>query len=181
MNTQSRGYRILLSARKVGAITWLFVVFGPPIGGAVYFVWIVGGSVIVGLISAPKTGPMSGPHGALQIITAMAFIAVLIIPYSYLFGALPAALAGFIVGVAQIKFGQLPWAIVLLIGASVGTFDVIIYEKLPGLLFGPAIKPETPSILGALILCATCTIATFVCWRVVRNWYTEQLSPQSQP
>jgi hypothetical protein len=180
MSTQSRGYRILLSAKKVGAITWLFVVFGPPIGGAVYFVWIVGASVIVGLISDPQTGPISGPHGVIQIITAMAFLAVWIVPYSYLLGALPAALAGFIVGTAQIKFGQLPWKVVLLIGVGIGTCDVLIQERLMSLLLhAPVTKPTLPNVIvGAVILCITCTVATFVCRRVVRNWYVEQLSTQ---
>ena|ERR1700683_2982056 len=180
MNTQSRGYRILLSAKKVGGITWLFVVFGPPIGGAVYFVWIVGGSVIVSLISGPQTGPMSGPHGVLQIITAVAFLAGWIVAYSYLLGALPAALAGFIVGTAQIKFGQLPWKVVILIGVVIGTCDVLIQERLMNLLLpAPVTKPTMPNIIAnAVILCITCTVATFVCWRVVRNWYVEQLSTQ---
>jgi len=179
MNTQSRGYRILLSVGKVGSITWLFMIFGPPIGGAVYFVWIVGGFVIGSLISGPQIDPISGPQfhlWVLQAISAMALLAVWTVPSSYFLGLLPAALAGIIVGTAQIRFGQLPWAIVLLIGAGVGAFDVIIHGKLVSLLPGSGIKPETPSVLGALILSVRYIVPTFVCWRIVRNWHTEPLS-----
>jgi hypothetical protein len=163
MGARSQSYPILSSAAKVGSITGLFMVLGPLIGAGIWVVLIAGGALIV--------GPM--PPGLLQTITYMAFLVSMALPFGYIFGLLPASLAGIVIGVTQITFGQLHWTIVLLIGAGVGICDVMIQQKLTSLLSVPGIKPQGPNLLGVMISCAMCAIATCVCWLVVRDWYTE--------
>jgi hypothetical protein len=162
-NTGSRSCRLLVSARKVAGVMALFMALGPPIGSGVF----VSGGLLISLAQ---------PNVAVfPTILFVPFLVIIAAPFGYLYGLPAAALAGSMVGAAQMKFGQLPWAIVLLIGAGVGACDSIMHPALERLVRRTATKLEVPTLMDAAILCITCTVATFVCWRVVRNWYTEQL------
>ena len=155
----------LWSARKIAGIVWLFAVVGPPVGGVTWVVtvWTVNFGALV-----------ASGHANLEAIAKLlqTFLVVLIfaIPMSYRIGILPALLAGVIIGTAQIRYGRLPWPVVLLIGAAGG----LAFQFSVRLLLLLAFDPKVPTSLFPVVLnFVTCTVSTFVCWGLVKNWYAD--------
>jgi hypothetical protein len=146
---------------KFAGITAVFVVVGPLVGTVVFLTASAILVVIAG--DVPHTG------GPLQTIAGGFLGGILWSPFGYVFGLKPAVLAGILVGAAQVGYGRLPWPIVILIGAAVGAFDIFIG------------KGEAPLDLFAVVLpVVTCTVATLVCWAVVRNWHSERQSSEQR-
>lgn len=151
------------SARKLAAIVGLFMAIGPPIGGVT---WVIVASV--GELIARKQLNLEALTRFVQELSYI-FPAM---PLSYRFGLLPAALAGIIVGTAQLKYGRLALPVGLVIGAAVG---VVFYFSIDKLLRLPKIPPTLFSLGVGLMICV---LSTFVCWEVVQNWYVDHRSPE---
>jgi hypothetical protein len=154
-------------AGQLANIAGFFAAVGPPVGGVIW--WLSG--AVLGLIfrSEPNLGTIKTIVGAF-------FIGIASAPISYLFGLLPAALAGLLVGAAQLNYGRLPWPVVVLIGFGVGIIDVFIIKGYALLFsdFGYLQSTGLPSFPSLLVPTVACTIATFVCWGFVQNWYIER-------
>jgi hypothetical protein len=157
----------------LGKITGFFIFAGPLIGMGV---WLAG-AVIDGLIFYQQPRPRLGLFETISVLPVVSFIAI---PYGYLLGVVPAALAGLIVGAMQLRFGRLRWYGVVLVGAAVGVADIFIGKLLVRLLV-TANAPQPRANWGSFVFpIVTCMVATLVCWRFVRDWYTER-SASGQP
>jgi hypothetical protein len=141
-----------------------FMAVGPLVGGVVS----LAGVMILGSIFDTRSN-----LGIADTITATAFAFPFAIFFSYLFGLLPAALAGVMVGAAKVRYGSVPWAIVLLIGALAGIADAVIGRALLNLLSEPGVQSGSSNISFAVI---NSIIATFICWGFVRNWFLPERS-----
>jgi len=105
------------SARKLAAIVGLFMAIGPPIGGV----------TIVASVGELIVRKQLNLEALTRFVQELSYIFPAM-PLDYLFGLLPAALAGIIVGTAQLKYGRLALPVVLVIGAVVG---VVYYFSAP--------------------------------------------------
>jgi hypothetical protein len=171
MNAPSSGHPTWVQG--LGKITGFFVLVGPLIG---MVVWLAG-AAIDGLIFYQQPGPRLG---LFETISALSVVSSIAIPYGYLLGVVPAALAGLIIGAMQLRFGRLHWYVVMLVGAAVGVADIFIGKLLIGFLVtsnAPRPRPDWGSFVFPIV---TCMVATLVCWRFVRDWYTER-SASGQP
>lgn len=150
------------SLGKVGRIVGTFMVFGPPAG--CFFVFVAG--VTVGNIyrGAPISEVLVGiPLSVLVVIAGM--------PYSYVYGIVPAAIVGLLIGILQLKYGGLSWPLVLAIGICVGVGYSLALGHLPSAIAGKFLLPARLSMPEYVIHSLACVFATFVCWSFVRNWY----------
>jgi hypothetical protein len=171
MNAPSSGHPTWV--QRLGKITGFFIFAGPFIG---MVVWLAG-AVIADLIFYQQPGPRLGLVETISVLPVVSFIAI---PYGYLLGVVPAALAGLIVGAMQLRFGRLHWHVVALVGAAVGVADIFIGKLLVSLLVtsnAPQPRPNWESFVFPIV---TCMVTTLVCWRFVRDWYTER-SATGQP
>jgi hypothetical protein len=159
---------LVWSARKIAGIAGLFAIVGPPVGGVtwVVIIWAVG---IVELVAYGQ----ANLEAVFKFLQMFPFIVVFAIPTSYRFGVPPAILAGVIVGTAQIRYGRLPWPVVLFIGAAVG---LVFQFSMLRLLGGGSKTPIHPFsfVLSFMI----CIVPTFVCWGLVQNWYIDHLASE---
>jgi hypothetical protein len=154
----------------VAAITGFFMAVGPIVGLAMWLVALIGAMLLL---------PPVHDERALGKIGAFVFFIIFGIPFSYLHGLLPAASAGIAIGTAQLKYGRLSWPLVFLIGAAAGVIDIFVERGLATLLV-----PHSPVnwqpyastldfVLSIALSIVVCTVATFVCWRFVRQWYVD--------
>src|SRR5262249_44254157 len=122
---------------SLAKIAGFFMFVGPPIGGVIW----LSAAFIGGLI-------FHGPShlGLPQIILAALYLSFVAIPFDYLFGLVPAALAGLIIGALQLRFGRLRWYIVVLVGVSVGIVDgFFVHNRLANLLSPHGLQRPWPS------------------------------------
>lgn len=173
MNARSASSGPPAWVQRLAKITGFFVFVGPLVGT---LVWLAG-AVIDGLIFYDRPVPRLGP---VETILALPYLIFLAIPYGYLLGALPAALAGLILSATQLRCGRLRWYFVVLVGIAVGVADIFIGKQLVNLLSARSVLQSRPNWEGFVFPVVTCMVATLVCWRFVRNWYTE-IVPSGQP
>jgi hypothetical protein len=143
----SWGQRIATIAKVLA----IFVALGPPIGALVLFmgmglyVWMQSGDV-AGLVWVPLLG----------IIYA--------VPLSYLIGAIPAGIAGLIVGVAA-AFSYRPGMLfATATGLAVG-LGLVYAGGRP--IFSTTLHNPSENVSAVLIV-GTCLAATLACWAVAR-------------
>ena len=123
-------------------IVLIFTLVGPVVGTIVI-------TTMMGLIS----GTASGIPGAiiLGLLTGAAFV----------LGAVPAAIAGALIGLKQAWFGGSGWRFALGAGALVGLGQEIHVH-------GGFIPAGNERFIGVPFV--VCTVSTLACWRVVKTW-----------
>ena len=150
------------SLAKVGNIVGAFMAAGPP-AGCFFFVIV---STTVGNILR------GAPISEILVGIPMSFLMVIVgIPYSYIYGIVPAAIAGLLIGMLQVKYVGLNWPLVLAIGIGVGVGYSLALGHLPSAIAGKFLLPARLSTLEYVMHSLACVFAMFVCWRFVRNWY----------
>jgi hypothetical protein len=122
-----------------------FFLLGPPIGVISYIV-----AIIVCDISSFE----------IKTLLGIPMILLLAIPLSYIFGALPAIGAGFLVGLWQAFLGRLVWPAAAVIGLAVGAVT-FWFQLLDVADIGPSPLP---------VVLATCCAPTLICWYIMRNF-----------
>jgi hypothetical protein len=130
---------------------------GPPIGTVIWFAVASFGHIV-------SKGSFNF-DAAKEIVTGI-LIGLGGMPAGYVFGLVPAAVSGIVIGAAQVAFGRLHWPIVLAIGTCVGIRYLFSLGKIMGADFF-----RMPGGYGVPIL--TCMAATFLCWGFVQNWYLQ--------
>lgn len=151
---------------NVAGIVLIFIAIGPPVGSVLYCALDTAASF---LQAFPAKGFLEIISAALLFFLVV-LVSILTAPYSYLYGAVPAAAAGLAIGVLRLKYGGLNVPIVLAVGAVVGTIYCLVLPRLPSAEFP---KFVAQSGLGAgeyVLLGATCVLATLMCWRFVRSY-----------
>jgi hypothetical protein len=90
------------------------------------------------------------------------------LPFAYLFGILPAAAAGALIGAYKVAKGHVPWWVAFAIGTIVGVVFLYFMDR-----------PRSPSAASnatdsgmKVLLILTNLLPTMLCWLIVRNWYT---------
>lgn len=133
-------------ALNVASIVLLFVAIGPPVGGVFYCIL---GTVALFLQNLPPKGFFEIILSALWVLL-MVPISIVAAPYSYLYGAAPAAAAGLAIGMLRLKYGGLNVPLVLAVGAVVGIIYPLALPRLPSAEFPKFIGQ---SGLGAAEIC----------------------------
>jgi hypothetical protein len=149
---------------RVLGTTALFALAGPVFG---LFTLVTGGflgSAWSALLANTWRVPLSG-------VVSMYVNALGAIPFAYLLGAVPAAVAGFLVALCREWMGRAPWWSALTIGIVVGVAFTYFLERPPA--SSPA--PRAPADHGfRLLLVATNVVPTMLCWWIVRNWFVRR-------
>jgi hypothetical protein len=134
----------------MGFVQWLlivviFAVVGPVVG-------TVAIAILLGLIKGTASGLAQIP---------LVVIAGLITGASYVFGGIPAAIAGVMIGIKQAWFGGAGWLFALVIGALVGAgLEICVH--------GASIKAGNSNLVGIFFVVAT--LSTLACWRIASTW-----------
>jgi hypothetical protein len=155
--------------RKVAAITGFFAAVGPPLG--VLFLCL--GMAVVGTFQAIVI--RLNPYDVIAIPVTVIMLGVFMVPPGYVFGVLPACLAGLAVGVLQV-YRRSNAVTVIAVGAIVGiSYEIAVRE----FLVNTTPPPASPSYFPAMPL--ICVAVTFLCWRGVRNWYVNDAQADEGP
>jgi hypothetical protein len=145
------------SLGKVANIVGAFMAVGPPAG---CFFFIVASATVGNIVrGAPISEVLIG-------IPVSAIVFIFGVLFSYIYGIVPAAITGLLIGILQVKYGRLNWPLVLAIGICVGTGYSLAVGQLPNAR--PLTKLSAPDYAMHGL---ACVFATFFCWRFVRNWY----------
>jgi hypothetical protein len=147
---------------KIAAITGFFAAVGPPLGYPVLV--FVGG--IVGSTHAAFTDHLSEHLIAGLKLATVGWI--LAIPFAYVFGIVPASLAGLIIGFLHV-YHRSNYFSVLAVGICVGSGYSVALRTY---LLNHSLPNQTQSLWPTAL---TCVVVTFLCWRGVRNWYQEDM------
>lgn len=154
------GRRLTILLKVMG----VFLLMGPPVGGLTFFAGI-------GVYGASQTGDIAD----MGWITLFGLIYGL--PLSYPMGIAPAAAAGFILG-ATAALHHVPGN---LFSAATG-FVVGLWLVHAGGLSLPLPSAENASdYVPAVLLLATCLVATVLCWAVARRTIGRPHAPSSVP
>jgi hypothetical protein len=150
------------SLEKVSNIVGAFMAVGPPAG---CFFFVVGSTTAGNILrGAPISEILVGiPMSILMVIVG--------IPFSYIYGIVPATITGLLIGILQVKYGRLNWPPVLAIGICVGVGYSFALGHLPSEVAGKFLLPTKLNTFGYVAHSVACILATFFCWRFVRNWY----------
>ncbi len=149
------------AAARIGRlveIVLIFVVLGPPIGS---FVWLMLLTISAG-----------NPGRALTDLPLVPLAVLVFASIGYVYGAVPAALAGLAIGIKQAFFGRTTWPMALAVGLIAG---VIFLEGLD--VFNPRVVLQTQRFDGSpvsefpAIAILTCLVPTMLCWSLVRGPY----------
>jgi hypothetical protein len=157
---------------NVAGIVLIFITIGPPVGGVFYCAL---GTVALFLQNMPAKGFLEVILAAL-LFFFIVLASVVASPYSYIYGAAPAAAAGLAIGMLRLKYGELNVLLVLAVGAVVGIIYCLSVPRLPSAGFPlNAVPPNTfaQAGLGAgeyVLLGITCVLATLTCWRFARSF-----------
>jgi hypothetical protein len=138
---------------RVLGIVLVFVLIGPPLGAFLLFLTI-GAMQLLG----------SDPKGLAWVAL---FAIIYAVPLSYLFGAIPAAAAGLMIGIWQVFVGRTTWLIAAGVGVIVGA--AVLYSGDAGSFDAAPDEHDFRAYPPLMVL--TCVAATVLCWLVVRNWY----------
>lgn len=147
---------------KIGNIVGAFMAVGPPAG--CFFVFVAAGTVGNIYRGAPISEILVG-------IPLSFLVVILGIPYSYIYGIIPAAIAGLLIGILQLQYGRLNWPLVLATGICVGVGYSFALGHLPSAISGKFLLPARLSTPEYVMHNLACVFATFFCWRFVRDWY----------
>jgi hypothetical protein len=163
-------------AQRVASIVLIFALVGPPVGGLVFFVglWI---SFLVERLIAET--PVASLATALFRVLMSAIVALVAVPYSYLYGIVPAAIAGLVIGILRARYGNLNPSIVLVAGGLIG----VVYTVAMSRLIPVTASPINPRLAPEYFLLASdfrkakyflyilsCMLATLACWRFSRSF-----------
>jgi len=125
------------------AVALFFAFFAPPIASLV----LIGVDVVVSIDQISE-----GPK-------AIVFLALISVLLSYLYGFIPAAAAGLLVGIVQWRMRRVPWYAALGIGLFVGVgFSIFLRDT-----FG---SDRVAYMRNVFVWITT----TFIFWAVVRKW-----------
>jgi hypothetical protein len=144
---------------NVAGIALLFIAIGPLIGGIFYSTL---GTVVLFLRDVPSKGFFDT---VLLVVTVL--LSILAAPYSYVYGAAPAAAAGLAIGMLRLKYGRLNVPLVLAVGAAVGVIYALALPRLPSAEFAALSGLGTGEYV---LLGVTCVVATLTCWRFVKSY-----------
>ena len=139
----------------------LAVIAGPPVGSVVFFT----ASGIANIRSLEDAGyALLAP-----------FVGLLFSPFSYLVGALPAALGGIVVAGWQAFLGRVSALGITAVGFILGLGFVFALEGFAGI-------GRSPTEWGLVIaMFLTAMLPTVACWYVVRNRYYPPLRSAQAP
>ena len=135
------------------AILIVFVLVGPPVGALVFFLTIA-------LFGMGQKFDLAG-LGWIGL-----FALIYGVPFSYLIGIGPAAVAGLAIGIRDAFFRKTTWAFAILTGLGVGVGLLLMsgQQLIPPKASGTEYPISNP------VLLLTCFVSTMVCWRIVRGW-----------
>ncbi len=153
------GYRVL--------VTGVFFAFVGPL----VTLFCLAGLIAAGAISNHFSGT---GHGLVHDLTQAAKFALVGIPFAYMFGLIPAFVAGVFVGSLRLVVNPVPWYDALVIGLFVGAAFAFIYRH-DFILGGPSGR-IADYVLNALF----CVVPTMICWAMVRNWFVEKTTPRGK-
>jgi len=136
---------------RLFGLVLVFVIFGPPIGGLVFF-------ALESLVELPisKLG--------WTIFSALAFV-----PFTYEIGVLPAAAAGCLIALAYSQFSRVGLVMALAVGALVGLGFMMVNGSDSVPLPGDLGHRTMPAHSGVLLLANV--IPTLALWWVTRYWF----------
>ena len=142
---------------------WIFVVFvlaGPPLGFAVLtFGYLLRHGTIAKLADSPAI--------LIKLLSGL--------PFAYVFGILPAAVAGLLVGACKVAKGNVPWWAAFAIGTIIG-FVFLYFMDRPR---SPSPPPSPTDFVEKAVLILTNLLPTMLCWAIIRNWYPAMSPPRS--
>jgi hypothetical protein len=156
ISTATTGARI----RRLLVIMLVFILLGPPIGTMVLML----ASVLQGLVT----------NAGLQGLTWTDLsVIIYVVPFAYMVGVLPAAAAGFLVGLWQAFKGPASWWG----AAAIGVLVALGFLAATG---QPIINPKEYGVARdqtwlAIVVCVGPTLA---CWAIVQNWHFAASMPE---
>ena len=150
-NLKSRVMRAL-------AILIVFVIVGPPVGALVFFLTIA-------LFGMGQQVDLAG-LGWIGL-----FAVIYGVPFSYLIGIGPAAVAGLVIGIRDAFFRTATWAFAILTGLGVGVGLLVM----SGQQLIPPTESGTEYPISNPVLIITCFLSTMFCWFIVRQSDDRQL------
>jgi hypothetical protein len=146
-------------AARIGrliAIVLVFVGLGPPLGAVI---WVA----MLAAIGLPPDWDVAGPD--LHWLTLLGLIYA--VPMSYYIGAVPAAVAGLVIGGTQSFIGRAGWPLAL--GTGLAVAIVVLERSGAGSYAGTNDQSPFPEYSAVMIL--ACLVPTLLCWSLVRSWY----------
>jgi hypothetical protein len=157
---------------NVVGIVLIFIGIGPLVGG--FFYCLLGGVFQLFLFFLQG----QPPKGFLELIVSVLMAVLMLVlapiaaaPYSYMYGAAPAAVAGLAIGVLRLKYGELNVPLVLAVGAVVGIIYCLALPRLPSAGFPFNVGARSGLGAGEYVLLGLgCVLATLACWRFVRSY-----------
>jgi hypothetical protein len=132
----------------------VFVLLAPLIGAVI---WV---ALAAGIGLSPDFD-VTDPERHWLILLGLIYA----VPTSYYFGAVPAAVAGLVIGVTQAFIGRAGWPLALGTALVVGVAVLKSSHQLT-LLGARDQSPEYPAVM-----LLTCLVPTLLCWALVRGWY----------
>jgi hypothetical protein len=140
------------------AILIVFVLVGPPVGALVFF-------LTMALFGMGQKVDLAG-LGWIGL-----FALIYGVPFSYLIGIGPAAVAGLAIGIRDAFFRTATWAFAILTGLGVGVGLLVMSGQQ---LFPPTVSGTEYPISNPVLL-VTCFLSTMFCWFIVRQRDDRQL------
>jgi hypothetical protein len=140
------------------AVFIVFVLVGPPVGALIFFLTIA-------LLGMGQNFELAG-LGWIGL-----FALIYGVPFSYLIGIGPAAVAGLAIGIRDAFFRKATWAFAILTGLGVGVGLVVMsgQQLIPPTVSGNEYPTSNP------VLLVTCFLSTIFCWFIVRQREDRQL------
>jgi hypothetical protein len=146
-------------AARIGrliAIVLVFVVLAPMIGALIWVALVAG-------IGLPPDFDGSDPDRHWLTLLGLIYA----VPMSYYFGAVPAAVAGLVIGITQAFVGRAGWPLAL--GTALVVAVAVLQRSGQLSLVGAPDQSPFPEYPAIMIL--TCLVPTMLCWVLVRGWY----------
>lgn len=134
------------------AVLIVFVLVGPPVGALVFFLTIA-------LLGMGQNIDLAG-LGWIGL-----FALIYGVPFSYLIGIGPAAVAGLAIGIRDAFFRKATWAFAILTGLGVGIGLLVMsgQQLIPPTVSGTEYPTSNP------VLLVTCFLSTMICWFIVKQ------------
>ena len=134
------------------AVLIVFVLVGPPVGALIFFLTIA-------LLGMGQNFELAG-LGWIGL-----FALIYGVPFSYLIGIGPAAVAGLAIGIRDAFFRKATWAFAILTGLAVGVGFIVM----SGQQLIPPTESGTEYPMSNPVLLVTCFLSTMFCWFIVRQ------------
>lgn len=142
--------------RRFFLLLLYFVAAAPPIGSVIFFTLVAVGKIET---AADAAYALAAP-----------FIGLLFSPFSYLFGALPAAIGGAGVAAWQAFRGPVSAVAIAILGALLGLGVAAVTQGIFGVDFKAVDWP------AAISMFLTAMLPTLICWYPVRKRYYPALA-----